>query len=746
MNDRLKLIGNYRIIRLLGKGGFAEVYLGEHIYLKRLAAIKVLHARLGKEGVEKFLIEARIVASLEHPNIVRVLDYDVEGDTPFLIMNYAPNGSLRQRHSRNIPVPPVVVVGYVKQVASALQYAHNRKLVHCDVKPHNMLLGSNDEVLLSDFGLVLFDQYMYQYTWPQTSQIGAGTPPYMAPEQFTAMAVPASDQYSLAVVVYEWLCGQLPFSKGDMAYLHNRVAPPPLREKLAVITPAIEKVVLRALKKDINQRFASVKDFSDALEVAYIAEPYQFSHSAYLPIAPGSLAADDEDPDDDDTVPGRNSRHRAPSSPAAGAQPVPAQPALIQQPALAQPFLTQTMPTQLVNTSSQPPSPVIHASNAFVSAPPPPNQNKFKKVSRRHALTGLVGFLAILCSSIVALLWDHISNSSAFGLKPVGKTATAPARTPTPVPTATPIPLPMGTPLIIHPASNDVKSLAWLPTDGSLIASGDGNSVDIWNAKTGNDVLKHSYSHHTDAVKSVAWSPNGELIASGSQDSTVRVWSTATGVDQPFSPYKRHSKTVRSVAWSPNGKLIASGGEDNTVRVWDSATGIDSLFPPYTGHTKAVVTVAWSPNGQSIVSASFDSTVRIWNAASGLDSLKPLTHPGPVRAVAWSPDGSYIASGTEKGDNKIYIWDAASGNQLKVFEGHTDAVQTVVWSPHDGKYLASASFDTMVKIWEVASGKCVLTYSYHKTAIWTVAWSPRANLIASGSVAPDSNVQVWRPL
>ena len=159
MADRLQQrIGNYRLIRFLGKGGYAEVYLGEHVHLKTHAAIKVLQARLGKADIEGFLLEARTVASLEHPNIVRVLDCDGEDSTPFLVMTYAPNGSLRQRHARGIPLAPTVVLSYVKQVASALQYGHDQKLIHCDVKPHTLLLGPNDEVLLSDFGLVSIDQ------------------------------------------------------------------------------------------------------------------------------------------------------------------------------------------------------------------------------------------------------------------------------------------------------------------------------------------------------------------------------------------------------------------------------------------------------------------------------------------------------------------------------------------------------------------------------------------------------------
>ncbi len=147
--------GNYRLLHLLGRGGFAEVYLGRHIHLDTLAAVKILHTQLSQADVDRFRNEARTLVQLAHPHIVRVLDYGVEGTTPFLVMDYASNGSLRQRHPRSLVLPLATVVPYVKQIAEALQYAHNGKLVHCDIKPENMLIGQQNELLLSDFGIAL---------------------------------------------------------------------------------------------------------------------------------------------------------------------------------------------------------------------------------------------------------------------------------------------------------------------------------------------------------------------------------------------------------------------------------------------------------------------------------------------------------------------------------------------------------------------------------------------------------------
>src|SRR5437667_7729930 len=136
MTDLLgQQLGNYRLIRLLGHGGFADVYLGEHIHLNTLAAIKVLDARLTADEITQFRNEARTIARLEHPHIVHVLDFGVEDRLPFLVMSYAPNGTLRQRHPKGIRLTPDEVMPYIKQVAHALQYAHNAKLMHSAAQP-----------------------------------------------------------------------------------------------------------------------------------------------------------------------------------------------------------------------------------------------------------------------------------------------------------------------------------------------------------------------------------------------------------------------------------------------------------------------------------------------------------------------------------------------------------------------------------------------------------------------------------
>jgi tetratricopeptide (TPR) repeat protein len=262
-------LGNYRLLSLLGQGGFSEVYLGEHIYLKTQAAIKILTMRLEQDELAHFLAEARIIAHLEHPHIVRVLDFGLEGAKPFLVLAFAPRGSMRQRYPRESALPLADVARCARQIASALEYAHTQNLIHGDVKPENILIGRTEELLLSDFGVAV----IASHSSPRDDI--SGTVAYMAPEQLRGEPCFASDQYALGVVVYEWLCGVRPFSGSftEIALQHMQAAPPSLSERMPQLPAAVEQVVMKALAKEPQQRFNTISDFADALEAACPSTP-----------------------------------------------------------------------------------------------------------------------------------------------------------------------------------------------------------------------------------------------------------------------------------------------------------------------------------------------------------------------------------------------------------------------------------------------------------------------------------------
>ena len=220
-----------------------------------------------------------------------------------------------------------------------------------------------------------------------------------------------------------------------------------------------------------------------------------------------------------------------------------------------------------------------------------------------------------------------------------------------------------------------------------------------WQRKVGSG---HTTLHgHTGYVTSVAFSPDGSRLASASFDGTVKVWNAAT--TKETLTIKGHTGRVHCVAFSPDGSRLASG-DDDTVRLWDAVTGRETLT--LRGHAASVTCLAFSPDGSRLASASDDGTVKVWDAVTGRETLTLRGHTAPVTGVAFSPDGSRLASASEVGTVKV--WDAATGQETLTLKGHTGAVTGVAFSP-DGLRLASASFDRTVKVWDAVTGQETLT-------------------------------------
>jgi len=611
MADRVgQQLGNYQLIRMLGEGGFAEVYLGEHIHLGTKAAIKVLHTQLTSDDVDKFRDEARTIANLIHPNIVRVLEFGIEGKTPFLVMDYAPNGTLRQKHPKGVPLPLPTIVNYVKQVAEALQSAHEEKFIHRDVKPENMLLGRRGEVLLSDFGIAL----VAQSSRYQNTQDMAGTIAYMAPEQIGGKPRPASDQYALGVVVYEWLSGDRPFHGNftEIAVQHTVTPPPPLREKVPTILPDVEQVVMVALAKEPKERFGSVQAFAKALEQASQPDVVTF----VKPIVP-----------------------------------------VVQEPrVVTPPSLPPTLPVTPPSPPKQPAAvskPVgtiactYHGHSGRVNAVAwSPDGKRIASGSDDHtaqvwdATTG----------DRLFTYRDHSDGVNTVAWSPIGRYIASGSQDRTlQVWNAD-----TGKNIATYPGhSKGVYAVVWSP-DGKRLASGDASGkVRVCDATTGDH--PYSYPGHSGRVNAVTWSPDGRRIISGGSDGLIQVWDAATTGNRIFN-YRAHSDySVRAVAWSPNGKSIASASNDHTVRVWNAATSENIFTFTHRGHSSWVSAIVWSPDGKLIASASGDSTVQVWNATSG-KTIFTYKHAAPVYTVAWSPDGKYIASGGD--DKTVQVWVA----------------------------------------------------------------------------------------
>jgi serine/threonine protein kinase len=553
MNDFVgKQLGNYRVLRLLGQGGFADVYLAEHIYLKTEAAIKVLNARLTSDDLEVFLKEARTISSLVHSHIVRVLEFGVEGNTPFLVMDYAPNGTLRQKHPKGSRLPLSIILPYVTQVAAALQYAHDRRLIHRDVKPENMLLNRNNEVLLSDFGIALLSQSSrYQNTQDVVGTIG-----YMAPEQLMGKPTAASDQYALAIAVFEWLSGERPFhgSFAEVASQHMLAPVPSLTESIPGLPSSINDVLQIALAKDPQSRFLRVEAFASALsQAAGIARSPQSTPPM------GSVQLEQAILPDASTLlfnkgVANQSRKDLPVSPADAASST----YIVNRPGHAPVPIGTNNPANMVQTG-----PILPLSpNADHS------QSARKGISRRAVIVGLIGLVALAAVAgggavIASDIFLHQPNgtpktSASIGSSQhtatAGNTPAAPTDTPTSTPSAT------GTPVATETATANASTptATVIPAGTTLYTADWSSGLNGW-------------------VGSSAWKVSaGLLLSDGTQNNglaetlIVCPYSVSVADYQIEAQIQILRQSVESGYGGSMGLFIRGDGQNNGYFVGDS--------------------------------------------------------------------------------------------------------------------------------------------------------------------------------
>ncbi len=268
-------LGSYEILEAIGEGGMARIYKGYHAQLNRYAAIKVVHWGLQEDPAftERFRREAQAIASLRHPNIVQIYDFGQHESGYYMAMEFIDGSDLavilREARMQQKQLPPDQIVKTIKGVAAALDYAHRNGVIHRDVKPSNIMLNREGQPILTDFGLVMLPLQASQATMGSVF----GTPHYVAPEQAisSADAVPASDIYSLGVVLFEMMTGRVPFddeSPLSVALKHVSDAPPLPTSINPNIPVQLEDVILKALAKVPADRFETAAELAHAVEDA----------------------------------------------------------------------------------------------------------------------------------------------------------------------------------------------------------------------------------------------------------------------------------------------------------------------------------------------------------------------------------------------------------------------------------------------------------------------------------------------
>ncbi|HLI06198.1 MAG TPA: serine/threonine-protein kinase [Ktedonobacteraceae bacterium] len=769
-----RTLGNYHLLRLLGRGRTGEVYLGEQVQRGTPAAVKLFWLHLMKEERHIFLDGMQAIAAYLHPHVPRIFEYGIVGDMPYLAVTYASRGTLSSLLPPGQPQTPERILPYVELIADALHCAHELALMHLDLQPGNLLLGEHYELLLSGMGLSLLVQGVHS-----SSKLDVvGNVLYLAPEQLRGQISPACDQYALGIIAYAWLCGQYPFQGTfiEVGKQHLYSPVPPLRAKVPSLSPEVEQVVLRALAKDPGERFESVKAFARAFERACQPQafpPFSLSHGlADLSVTleastPGELPTVEDSreaflPDAMANPVGLDTQPLLPSMlVAAPAEPQPTARRMNAISAPVTPPLPEMISSGLVpmpgvqNVNYAPGGTVSYAppqaragtwnggnqtsrwsssssslqkgasislaarpASAYINTHLPPRPDMYvQRFSRRTVVLGLLG-VAGLAAVGEGIAW-YLMQPQAATIGSLLYTYTGHA--------------------------NQVLAVAWSPasrTTGAAsvsaatprIASGSlDQTVQVWDAFTGARAL--TYKGHTEGVEAVGWSPDGNYIASGGIDRKVEVWVAMTG--QRLLTYFGHRDSVLTLAWSPDGNYIASAGKDATVQVWDARKGHRLLT--YSGHKDWVGSVSWSPDGNYIASASADRTVQVWDARKGHHLLTYSGHKNKVWAVAWAGDSKRLASAGD--DGTVQVWLALTGHPIYVYRGHSGPVETVAWSS-GGKRVASGGEDKTVQLWDATSGANAFIYGGHLGAVWDVAWSPDGSKVASASL--DHTVQVWQ--
>ena len=683
MADRTgQQFGSYRLLRRLGGGGFAEVYLGQHLRVStQQAAIKIL--QLTDVDEQQFQQEAERTAALKHAHIIRLYDFDIQQGVPFLVLEYALQGSLARHQGQRLSLD--TILSYITQIAPALQYAHDNEVIHRDIKPDNILVGSQGELLVSDFGIAVISKT--GRTTVQATYNTGGTPYYMAPEMFRGRPEKASDQYSLGIMVYEWLCGRRPFIEGDfiqLGYQHAYEPVPSIHELVPSIPQAIEKVVKKALAKDPLQRYKNVATFATALEQAIMLPKTE--------VAPLSLYTQET---------GNKLPHViVPSTPQAqekGSN-------------LPPPIVVPSTPQTQERASPLPPKELVPPKS--VEQP----QSDKRTISRRSTLIGLgvIGLVVVGGSTA----WLALSQKPPSGTTAITRNSSTSKTT---------------SPLLYTYTdhSGGVGAIAWSP-DSKHIAYVSNNSTKVWDTFTGHIPL-------TFPGNAISWSPSGKYIATGpgpnGLDEAVEIWDASTG--KITNMYiDSNASGVSEIGWSPNNKYIAFS-YNQAVEVRNAFTG--QKYVTYTAHSDIVTEFAWSPDSKYIASSSYDQTVKVWDVSTGHTTVTFIGHLDKVLTVAWSPNGKYIASGSAD----LQVWNASTGKWSFTYSEHSGDVYAITWSP-DSKYIASGSSDSTIKICNASNGQTLVTFTGHSSAVNAVAWSPDGKYIASSS--DDSTLKLWNAL